>query len=391
MELYNNRLLFTWTGGEGGQSGYQEGPANEAKFHHPYDLVIGDKGVIFMTDFNNNCVRKITPDGQVTTHTGSGKIGYIDGKGTEAAFNRPRGIAIDSFGNLFVADTMNHKIRKVTPEGVTTTVAGCVDGDLDDPAVSRIRYPRGVAVGNDGCIYISDSDNSKIKKITLEGQVITIAGGEKGDATGDALKEAKFNTPHGLLVHENYIIVADTYNNKIKKIQDGQVITIAGGNTGCVDGKCADAEFSFPYAVKMAKNRDIIVADYKNHKIRKITEDGYVETIGGNSSTSVFSSPTGLCIDEDGAICVADTYNHRLRKIILKETMIENWTKFHFLFPGGFALGMKEFCAILHKCYPQLHVPSEIKLLISQAIVAAWLQILFSSPAVQDESMFIDK
>jgi len=141
----------------------------------------------------------------------------------------------------------------------------------------------------------------------------------------------------------------------------------------------------------MAKNRDIIVADYKNHKIRKITEDGYVETIGGNSSTSVFSSPTGLCIDEDGAICVADTYNHRLRKIILKETMIENWTKFHFLFPGGFTLGMKEFCAILHKCYPQLHVPSEIKLLISQAIVAAWLQILFSSPAVQDESMFIDK
>lgn len=204
-----------------GADGYVDGPGNQAMFNQPIDVAVDDEGNIYVADNLNACIRKITPDGTASTLAGNGTAGFADGTGSEAMFDHPSGVAIDAEGNIIVADRYNNRIRKVTPEGVVTTVAGSGSAGMDDGPASYARFhdPYGVAVGPDGSIYVADLDNHKIRKISPEGMVTTVAGSSRGFANGTGMS-AQFYNPTDICVDASGVIyVADMSNNMIRKIR----------------------------------------------------------------------------------------------------------------------------------------------------------------------------
>jgi sugar lactone lactonase YvrE len=189
----------------------------------------------------------------VSTLAGSDVPGFVDGIGSVAKFNNPSGIVIDAGGNLFVSDYSNHCIRKITPRGVVSTYAGTGrPGALNGHRLSAgFNHPYGLAIDSDGNLYVGDVANHRIRKISPDGEVTTLAGKRKGfsDRQGEL---AMFNHPYGLAVDgEKNVYVADSYNNRIRKISpDGTTTTIAGsGNDGFVDGQGTGAEFYVPIGI----------------------------------------------------------------------------------------------------------------------------------------------
>ncbi len=268
----------------------------------------------------------VTVTATVSTFAGSGSSGDTNGTGSSASFNTPSGVAVDSSGNIYVADLLNHKIRKITPAGVVSTIAGTGSVGSNDGAGASASFngPRGLAVDASGNVYVADTYNNKIRKITSAGVVSTFAGtGSQGDTDG-AGASASFNQPYGVAVDGvGNVYVADTYNHKIRKITpSGVVSTLAGtGSAGSNDGAGSSATFSYPYDVAVDSSGNIYVADRNNYKIRKITPSGVVSTVAGTGSQgsindpATFNAPEAVAIDASGNIYVADTINAKIRKI----------------------------------------------------------------------------
>jgi ATP-dependent protease HslVU (ClpYQ) peptidase subunit len=315
-----------------GTSGSTDGTGTAASFNYPYGLGLDSSGNIFVADFGNNKIRKITSTGVVTTFAGSGSIGSTDATGTAASFNGPIGIGLDSSGNLFVGDSFNNKIRKITSAGVVTTFAGSGSaGSTDATGTSAsFTWPSGIALDSSGNVYVADPNgNHKIRKITSAGVVTTFAGstGTTGstDATGTA---ASFFWPRGVVVDSTgNLFVGDNFNHKIRKITSaGVVTTFAGsGSASSTDATGTSASFNYPYGLGLDSSGNIFVADSGNNKIRKITSGGIVSTIAGsgsNGSTDAtgtaasFNYPVGIVVDTSGTIYVVDTNNHKIRKIV---------------------------------------------------------------------------
>jgi hypothetical protein len=262
-----------------------------------------------------------------------GLPGQEDGFGSQAQFNSPMGIAIDQAGNTYVADSGNHIIRKISPAGLVSTWAGLAGspGTADGTASNaRFNFPVGVAVDMGGNLYVTDQNNSTIRKITPDGTVATLAGapGSAGSSDG-IISEARFNHPSGVAADcFGNLYVADTGNQTVRKIApDGAVSTLAGltGTPGAADGTGNTARFSVPAGIAVDLAGNVYVADQQNSAIRKITAEGQVTTLAGSSgspgnidglSTSArFSSPAGLAVDVWGALYVADQTNSTIRKI----------------------------------------------------------------------------
>jgi sugar lactone lactonase YvrE len=329
--------IVTTLAGLAGSVGSADGTGGSARFNNPSGIAVDGAGNVYVADYANHMIRKITSAGLVTTLAGSAGIsGSIDGTGTTARFNYPYGLAVDSAGNVYVADSSNQTIRKITSAGVVTTLAGLVDtiGSTDGSgSAARFNNPSGVAVDGAGNLYVADTSNHTIRAITAAGVVTTVAGlaGTAGavDGTGTT---ARFNYPYGLAVDSaGNVYVADSSNQTIRKITSaGVVTTLAGlaGSAGAADGTGSAARFSDPHGVTVDGVGNVFVADSANETIRQITSAADVSTLAGlaGSSTSIgsadgvgsaarFNNPTGVAADGTGNLYVADNGNHTIRKI----------------------------------------------------------------------------
>jgi sugar lactone lactonase YvrE len=278
------------------------------------------------------------PRMQVATLTGENLPGLVDGQVGMARFNAPSGIGVDGHNNLYVADTYNHRVRQITPDGRVRTFAGGGlagrkgGGQADGRGeAARFHYPRDLTVDRAGNVYVADTNNSRICKVTPDGTVTTLAGGVKGFADGRGAA-AKFYNPWGVSVDEAGIVyVADTYNHRIRKIsQDGTVTTLAGsGGSGLVEGDFADghgthAAFKEPCSLTVAPDGTLFVADSGNRCIRKISKDGDVTTLTERRFQALdnqevvqvgpFIYPTDVEF-MDGMLYAVDTAQNRLCRV----------------------------------------------------------------------------
>jgi sugar lactone lactonase YvrE len=265
-------LVTTLAGG--GKAGFADGAGSSALFSSPWKAAIGPAGNIFIADRDNFMVRRITLAGVVTTVAGDGTAGYRDGDALSAEFAQPLDVAVDAEGNVYVADNTGHRIRRISVDGQVSTLAGDgVKGYADGSGTAaRFNYPSGITIDGDGDLIVADRMNNRIRKVTPEGVVTTLAGdGKAGYKDGDALS-AEFSQPYGVAVGpKGNVFVADLNNGMIRMISTGgKVTTIAGSTKGYADGPGGDAQFNSPTDVAVDAAGNIYVADKGNQRIRKI-------------------------------------------------------------------------------------------------------------------------
>ena len=319
--------------GTAGVTGSADGSGAAASFNVPIGVATDSAGNVYVAERVNSTIRKITPAGVVSTLAGSARfIGSADGSGAAARFNWPVGVATDSAGNVYVADTNSSTIRKITPAGVVSTLAGFADiGSADGSAAeAQFSSPQGVSTDSAGNVYVADTYNHTIRKITPVGMVSTLAGtaGVAGSADGSG-SAARFNYPCGVATDSaGNVYVADTVNFTIRKITPaGVVSTLAGtaGVPGAANGSGAAARFASPMGVATDKAGNVYVADAGGPTIRKITRAGVVSTFAGSGATygstdgtgasAQFDQPHGVATDSAGNVYVADTENNTIRKV----------------------------------------------------------------------------
>ncbi|MEX2235509.1 MAG: NHL repeat-containing protein [Cyclobacteriaceae bacterium] len=308
--------------------GLVDGIGPVAKFNNPSGMVLDPSGNLYVSDHSNHCIRKITPRGIVSTFAGTGQAGFENGYRTNATFNHPYGLAMDSKGNLYVGDVANHGIRKISADGMVSTLAGGRKGFSDrEGDLAMFNHPYGVAVDSKNNVYVADSYNNRIRKITPDGSVSTLAGnGYDGFVDGKS-SEAEFFVPIGIVAdkHGN-IYVGDEGNSSIRKISaTGKVTTLAGnGKFSFCDGIGKNAEFNAPGAISIDGQGNLYVADYLNNCIRRVSPAGEVRKIAGNlekgfadgaPQQALFYYPFGIAVDPTGIVYVGDHFNHRIRKI----------------------------------------------------------------------------
>ncbi len=261
----------------GGTSGYADGTGTAAQFNKPFGLAIDKEESIYVADSANNSIRKITSQGVVTTLAGSGTAGLVNAAGRGAQFNSPSDVVLDRSGNLYVVDTLNHCIRKISPQGIVTTFAGSgMPGYVDSTGLAaQFNKPCGAAIDRDGNLYVADEGNNNIRKITPQGVVTTLAGTDVGGYVDGAGATAQFNAPCFVAIGQGRLFVADRGNSRIRQIviAHGVVSTFAGGASGYADAVAASAQFSAPTGIVSDRNGTFYVTD--SDIVRKITPSGY--------------------------------------------------------------------------------------------------------------------
>lgn len=310
----------------GSTSGYLNGVGTSSKFNTPRGLIFDANGILYVADTYNNVIRTVSPLGVVATFVGSGSAGIQDGTGTNALLNRPSALAFDGSGNLYVTEWSNNCIRKVSPAGVVTTLAGTVaSGSVDGTGTGAQFYaPMGIVFAPDGFLYVADAYNNRIRKVSTSGVVTTLAGSGSGFADGDGTS-AQFSSPHGIAVNPaGELFIGDAGNHRIRKISPtGFVTTFAGSVLGNVDGQGTAACFKSPYAITYVGDGTFYLVD-DNSLVRKMDSNGVVTTLAGNGTaayldgigtTSQFKNPRGITVDAYGNIYVSDASNHKIRKL----------------------------------------------------------------------------
>ena len=310
----------------GSTRGFADGVGTTAKFDNLFGITIDLAGNLYVADSGNNRIRKITPTGAVTTFAGSGASGSADGTGTTAQLILPRDVVFDKTTNNFFV-VSGQKIRKITTGAVVTTLAGSTQGFADGTGSSaQFSDPRGITIDPAGNVFVADLGNDKIRKITPTSVVTTIAGSTSGftDGTGTS---ALFHIPAFITSDAiGNLFVSDSFNHKIRKITPtGAVSTIAGSTQGFADDVALNAKFSSPQGVAFDANGNLFICDFNNHAIRKISQTGKVSTIAGDIAgfsdgigiAAKFNLPNGITIDNDGILYVTDRANNKIRKIVI--------------------------------------------------------------------------
>jgi sugar lactone lactonase YvrE len=322
-------VVSTVTTLAGSAQGYADGTGAAASFNNPVGLAVDAAGNVYVADTGNQRIRKVTPAGVVTTLAGSGTSAFADGTGAAASFSIPLGVAVDTAGNVYVGDGGNNRIRKVTPAGAVTTLAGSGTGAFADGsgAAASFQGPSGIAVDGSGNVYVADQTNQRIRFVTPAGDVTTLAGSGTAtfaDGTGAA---ASFDYPGALAANAGNVWVADGSNDRIRKVTPaGVVMTLAGSSTfnPFADGIGAAATFNSPQGIALDGADNAYVSDQNHQRIRIVTPAGVVTTLAGSGTASFadgpaamaeFSNPSGIAVDAARNVYVGDTNNNRVRKI----------------------------------------------------------------------------
>jgi hypothetical protein len=344
--------VVTTLAGTGGKPGSVDGMGRDARFYGPSNVTVDSAGNLFVADGGNNLIRKLTlaeTNWVVTTTAGMGGThGSADGTGRDALFQLPSSVAVDSSGNIYVADQGNSSIRKVTSTGVVTTLAG-LSGNVGSAngtgPTARFYGPSGVTLDSAGNLYVTDTINSTIRKVTPEAVVSTFAGTAGFDSDGNPLhgfanatgSGARFYYPTAITIDSaTNLYVADTFNGAIRKVTSTRVVSTVAGSPhldadgllplpGSADGTGTAARFFRPSGIAVDSATNIYVADTFNHTIRKIDPAAVVSTLAGVAglagsadgigAVARFNYPSGLALDSGGNLFIADAANNTIRKM----------------------------------------------------------------------------
>jgi len=331
----SNYVISTVAGSGTPGFGGDGGPAISAALGAPLGVAVDSSGNLFIAEFENERVRKVTPAGTISTVAGNGSFGFSGdgGPATSAALFGPDGVAVDSAGNLFIADSANARIRKVTPAGMISTVAGNgtlgFSGDGGPATSAELSGPLGVAVDSAGNLFIADG-YTRVRKVTPAGTISTVAGngiegfsGDGGPATAAELYEG------GVTVDSaGNLFIADTYNGRIRKVTPaGTISTVAGSGTLGFSGDgglATSAELHWPQGVAVDGSGNLYIADNADACIRKVAAAGTISTVAGNgiqgfsgdggaATAAQLWSPTAVVVDGNGNVFIADEGNNRIR------------------------------------------------------------------------------
>jgi sugar lactone lactonase YvrE len=329
---YTTPYTIKTISGVPGLAGTANGQGTIALFQTPSGIAVDSAGNVYVADTGNSVIRKITPAGLVSTLAGTpGIIGGQDGTGAAAQFGAPTGIAADAGGNLYVADSFLNTIRKVTPAGVVTTIAGTprITGHADGTgSAAQFNQPSGIGVDSGGNVYVADTNNDTIRRITPAGVVSTVAGtaGVSGSADGSG-SAALFNLPDGIVSDPDGNLYVADQNEVIRAVSKAGVVTSFVGSVaaaGSADGAGPEALFYNPTGLALDAIGNLYVTDSYNDVIRMVSPNGVTSTLAGRVSTqgsadgtgttALFNGPTAVAVDGNGNLYVADTFNDTIRE-----------------------------------------------------------------------------
>jgi sugar lactone lactonase YvrE len=328
-----------------GRFGYSGdgGPATSASLNSPYGVTVDAAGDLFIADAANLRIREVDPSGVISTVAGNGSQGYLSGysgdgaAATGAQLYRPNGLALDAAGDLFIADSLNNRVRRVDPSGVISTVAGNgsygFSGDGGLATNARLTSPSGVAVDAAGDLFIADTFNNRVRKVDPSGVISTVAGngvpGYSGDG-GPATSAALFQPFTVVVDGSGNLFIADSFNHRIRKVDpSGVITTVAGNGTAGYSGDggpATAASLNYPYSVALDAAGDLFIADYFNDRVRKVNPSGMISTVAGNgthgysgdgglATSAALAGPVRVAVDAAGNLFIADGNNNRLRKV----------------------------------------------------------------------------
>jgi uncharacterized protein (TIGR03437 family) len=314
------------------------GLAADASLTGPEAVAVDAAANIYIADWGNNVIRKVNPSGIISTVAGNGTVGYFGdgGPATSASLNWTAGVAADAAGNIYIADKWNNRIRKVSPSGIISTLAGSgwqtFSGDGGPATCASMYLPKGVALDAGGNLYIANEGNARVRKVSPSGTITTVAGngiygfsGDGGPATSAALDQPQSVAVDGA----GNLYIADAWNARIRKVSPSGTITTVAGNGGGFSGDggpATSASLSHPSGLALDAAGNLYIADQNNARIRKVSPSGIISTVAGNgahgfsgdggpSTTASLNRPSGVTVDAVGNFFIADADNRRIRKV----------------------------------------------------------------------------
>ena len=339
VTICNAQIIATVAGG-GGEGPGDNGPATKAQMMQPVSVALDGAGNLYIADSQDQRVRKVDATGVITTLAGTGNRDFSGdgGPAATAGLNTPSGVAVDTAGNVYIADRLNHRIRRVTAAGIITTFAGTgtasFSGDGGPATSATLNSPDAVAVDGAGNVYISDTNNRRIRKVTVAGTISTFAGNGTVNYSGDGgpAISAGIPAPGGVFADAAGNLYVSDSTNRIRKVNTSGVIsTVAGvGGTGAAGdgGPALSAQLSTPTGVALDGAGNLYIGDTFNNRVRKVTPAGTITTfaggglVGGNfgdggpATSASLALPNGVAVDGAGNVFIADSNHGRVRKVL---------------------------------------------------------------------------